>query len=213
MAEYFTTRAQAEIFIQEWHTKDGTTPVFFARILNHGDEKWIVNYDSRQNSSTSPHITGTGQSFARNSHSHRRSMAGPGRGARRGSCRSDLSRKRACSTAADSRPPRIPRQQPAAPARTPRVSHKATERVFSRLLARWPSSRRVSIRRGRCLGASIGRSRGELQGIGERCAPNSVLRRRLDVGHRELRVFSLHGTRKALESNVWRTSGHDLQRA
>src|SRR5665213_3834741 len=56
MAEYFETKAEAEQFIQEWHSKDGSKPAFFGKIFNHGSEKWIVNYDARQNPGASPHI-------------------------------------------------------------------------------------------------------------------------------------------------------------
>ncbi len=48
MAEYFDTRDEAEKFIKEWYPKDRRAPVFFGKILNHGAEKWIVNYDPRQ---------------------------------------------------------------------------------------------------------------------------------------------------------------------
>lgn len=56
MTEYFTTRDGAEQFIREWYTKNKTPPVFFGKIFNHGSEKWIVNYDARQNPRSSPHI-------------------------------------------------------------------------------------------------------------------------------------------------------------
>ncbi len=56
MAEYFPTRRDAEEFIQEWYAKDGKPPVFFGKIFNNGAEKWIVNYDARQNPGASPHI-------------------------------------------------------------------------------------------------------------------------------------------------------------
>src|SRR5665213_3502349 len=56
MAEYFETKAEAEQFIQEWHSKDGSKPAFFGKIFNHGSEKWIVNYDARQSPGASPHI-------------------------------------------------------------------------------------------------------------------------------------------------------------
>ena len=56
MAEYFETRGEAERFMQEWYAKDRKPPVFFAKILNHGTEKWIVNYDPRQNPGASPYI-------------------------------------------------------------------------------------------------------------------------------------------------------------
>ena len=57
MAEYFGTKDEAEKFIKEWFGKDGKPPVHFAKILNHGNEKWVVNYDARQNPAASPHIT------------------------------------------------------------------------------------------------------------------------------------------------------------
>lgn len=56
MAEYFGTRDDAENFIKEWYAKDGKSPVHFAKVLNHGDEKWIVNYDERQSPRNSPYI-------------------------------------------------------------------------------------------------------------------------------------------------------------
>jgi hypothetical protein len=49
MAEYFTTRREAEEFIQEWFAKDEKPPCYFAKIFNNGAEKWIVSYDARQN--------------------------------------------------------------------------------------------------------------------------------------------------------------------
>jgi hypothetical protein len=48
MAEYFQTKEEAEGFIKEWFSKDHKPPVHFAKILNHGNEKWIVNYDPQQ---------------------------------------------------------------------------------------------------------------------------------------------------------------------
>jgi hypothetical protein len=56
MAEYFGTQDAAESFMREWFAKDGNLPVHFAKILNHGDEKWIVNYSARQNPWASPYI-------------------------------------------------------------------------------------------------------------------------------------------------------------
>lgn len=56
MAEYFSTKEDAEKFIREWYAKDRKPPVFFGKILNHGDEKWIVNYDPRQDPRASPYI-------------------------------------------------------------------------------------------------------------------------------------------------------------
>lgn len=56
MAEYFEDRNAAEQFINEWYAKDKKPPVFFGKIFNNGAEKWIVNYDARQNSRSSPHI-------------------------------------------------------------------------------------------------------------------------------------------------------------
>lgn len=56
MAEYFDTRDEAERFMQEWYAKDRKPPVFFAKIFNNDEEKWIVNYDPRQNPSASPYI-------------------------------------------------------------------------------------------------------------------------------------------------------------
>jgi hypothetical protein len=56
MAEYFGTQDAAESFMREWFAKDGNLPVHFAKILNHGDEKWIVNYSGRQNPWASPYI-------------------------------------------------------------------------------------------------------------------------------------------------------------
>ncbi len=55
MAEYFDDKHEAEKFIKEWYTKDGA-PVFFGKILNHGVEKWVVNYDRRQHPGASPYI-------------------------------------------------------------------------------------------------------------------------------------------------------------
>jgi TPR repeat len=56
MAEYFGTQDAAESFMREWFAKDGNLPVHFAKILNHDDEKWIVNYSARQNPWASPYI-------------------------------------------------------------------------------------------------------------------------------------------------------------
>lgn len=56
MAEYFSTRGDAERFIQEWYAKDGKSPAFFGKIFNNGTEKWIVNYDARHDPWASPHI-------------------------------------------------------------------------------------------------------------------------------------------------------------
>jgi hypothetical protein len=56
VAEYFGTRAEAEQFIKHWYAQDQKSPVFFAKILNYDEEKWIVNYDPRQNPEDSPYI-------------------------------------------------------------------------------------------------------------------------------------------------------------
>ena len=56
MAEYFDERESAEQFMHEWYAKDGKPPVHFAKIFNHGSEKWIVNYDPRQSPHASPAI-------------------------------------------------------------------------------------------------------------------------------------------------------------
>jgi hypothetical protein len=56
MAEYFATRDEAVLFVKEWHTKDGSKPWFFAKILNHGDEKWVVVYNRAERPHGSPYI-------------------------------------------------------------------------------------------------------------------------------------------------------------
>jgi hypothetical protein len=56
MAEYFHSKDEAERFIKQWYAKDQKPPVHFAKILNHGNEKWIVNYDSGQTPWASPFI-------------------------------------------------------------------------------------------------------------------------------------------------------------
>src|SRR5258708_1004528 len=56
MAEYFQAKDEAERFIKEWYAKDRKAPVHFAKILNHGDEKRVVNYDARQAPGAAPFI-------------------------------------------------------------------------------------------------------------------------------------------------------------
>jgi hypothetical protein len=56
MAEYFGSKDVAEEFIRRWYFSDGKPPVFFDKIFNNGEEKWIVNYDSRQSPWDSPYI-------------------------------------------------------------------------------------------------------------------------------------------------------------
>jgi hypothetical protein len=56
MAEYFETKREAKEFVQECYAEDRKLPVFFGKIFNNGEEKWIVNYDARQNPRASPHI-------------------------------------------------------------------------------------------------------------------------------------------------------------
>ena len=56
MAEYFGTREDAEKFMNEWYAKDNELPVFFGKVFNHNEEKWIVNYDARQDPTASPYI-------------------------------------------------------------------------------------------------------------------------------------------------------------
>jgi DNA repair exonuclease SbcCD ATPase subunit len=56
MAEYFEDREDAEKFMNEWYAKDNKPPVFFGKIFNNDAEKWIVNYDARQDPRASPFI-------------------------------------------------------------------------------------------------------------------------------------------------------------
>jgi hypothetical protein len=56
MAEYFQDREDAEKFMNEWYAKDKKPPVFFGKIFNNDAEKWIVNYDARQDPRASPFI-------------------------------------------------------------------------------------------------------------------------------------------------------------
>jgi hypothetical protein len=56
MAEYFRDLEDAAKFMNEWFAKDGKLPRHFAKILNHGVEKWIVNYDAGQEPRASRYI-------------------------------------------------------------------------------------------------------------------------------------------------------------
>jgi hypothetical protein len=56
MAEYFRSFDDAMAHIREWKTKDGSVPSFFGKILNHGEEKYIVCWRSNENPSGSPFI-------------------------------------------------------------------------------------------------------------------------------------------------------------
>jgi hypothetical protein len=53
MSEYFDSREAAETFLIEAKTYKAT---FFARIINHGTEKWMVSYHSKRDILASPHI-------------------------------------------------------------------------------------------------------------------------------------------------------------
>ncbi|HEU5103510.1 MAG TPA: hypothetical protein VFU22_31050 [Roseiflexaceae bacterium] len=63
MAVYLDTREEAEDDIREGYVRDCELPIFFGKIVLFGEEKWMIDFDTRDYQFAAFHII--------ENHSHR----------------------------------------------------------------------------------------------------------------------------------------------